>query len=466
MKRILLLLLPLLALPALGQPSPGVPPTRIIAGSGIAVTTNGFNNFTIATGAGTLGTNNLNANQFEAGTTNVNIKSGALTTNLNVKATAGNALTINTNALVVDTNNVSMAGTLTLSAETASTIASLDANKAVKSLDTGTYPSLAELTYVKGGTSSFQTQINNIQSGIGTSNGLGTNTVLKATLGTTNWGLRVYGSNHTSSMYVNEDAKVGAAMFGSSAINALSYGSLSIYSGSTVDSIGGRYWYATGNGGTPYVLGVSTWLLTWSSSSSNPDATDTAITRNAANGLELHSGTPGVANRGTWTAAKYTGRAGTSTQTFNAGGPIYSSITAVGNVGAGEDDLISTTVAGNTLAANGDRLRITGIIVAANTINAKRIRFYWDGTAEYTSTMAAVLVGDFTFTILVTRTGAATQNITIQLVSNDATETYKTSFQTGTATLSGAIVAKFTGEAVDNDDLIQKEVLIEYLPAP
>ena len=43
-----------------------------------------------------------------------------------------------------------------LSSETASTIASFDASKNIKSLDTATYPSLTELSYVKGVTQSIQ----------------------------------------------------------------------------------------------------------------------------------------------------------------------------------------------------------------------------------------------------------------------------------------------------------------------
>jgi hypothetical protein len=49
-----------------------------------------------------------------------------------------------------------------LSSETASTIASFDASKNVKSLSTATYPSLTELSYVKGVTSAIQTQFDNV----------------------------------------------------------------------------------------------------------------------------------------------------------------------------------------------------------------------------------------------------------------------------------------------------------------
>jgi len=54
-------------------------------------------------------------------------------------------------------------GTFNIGLQTASTIASFDANKNVVSLPTATYPSLTELTYVKGVTGAIQTQLNGKQ---------------------------------------------------------------------------------------------------------------------------------------------------------------------------------------------------------------------------------------------------------------------------------------------------------------
>jgi hypothetical protein len=51
--------------------------------------------------------------------------------------------------------------TMTVSGATASSIAGFDASKGLISLSTATYPSLAELAYLKGATSNIQTQINN-----------------------------------------------------------------------------------------------------------------------------------------------------------------------------------------------------------------------------------------------------------------------------------------------------------------
>lgn len=49
---------------------------------------------------------------------------------------------------------------------TANTIASFGASKTLTSLSTATYPSLTELTYVKGVTSSIQTQLNGKQAAL------------------------------------------------------------------------------------------------------------------------------------------------------------------------------------------------------------------------------------------------------------------------------------------------------------
>ena len=54
-------------------------------------------------------------------------------------------------------------GTFNIGLQTASTIASFDASKNVVSLSTATYPSLTELTYVKGVTSAIQTQLDSKQ---------------------------------------------------------------------------------------------------------------------------------------------------------------------------------------------------------------------------------------------------------------------------------------------------------------
>jgi hypothetical protein len=71
-----------------------------------------------------------------------------------------NQLVLSSGSIVLN-DNVTSSGNILISNQTASTIASFDANKNVVSLSTGTYPSLTELGYVKGVTSAVQTQLNN-----------------------------------------------------------------------------------------------------------------------------------------------------------------------------------------------------------------------------------------------------------------------------------------------------------------
>lgn len=84
---------------------------------------------------------------------------------------AGTGITI-TNAAGSITISASLSGYyasgIVIANQIANTIASFDSNKNVVSLSTGTYPSLSELTYVKGVTSSIQDQLNIKVSGAGT----------------------------------------------------------------------------------------------------------------------------------------------------------------------------------------------------------------------------------------------------------------------------------------------------------
>lgn len=79
--------------------------------------------------------------------------------------TAGDNVTLILNTDGVTSNSKITSPSLLLSGETASTIASFDATKNVKSLSLATYPSLTELSYVKGVSSGIQSQFTAIGSG-------------------------------------------------------------------------------------------------------------------------------------------------------------------------------------------------------------------------------------------------------------------------------------------------------------
>lgn len=146
--------------------------------------------------------------------------------------------------------------------------------------------------------------------------------------------------------------------------------------------------------------------------------------------------------------------------------PIYQSITPVGTVDTGEDDLISQTVAADTLGANGDRIRFTWSVTFAANGDNKTLKVYWNGVAVYDSGALALNAGGCAVEMIVTRTEAATQNILVKVVSGNTTLPSSSVITTGSATLSSTVVAKLTGEATTTDDIVAVDMLCEFLPAP
>lgn len=140
-------------------------------------------------------------------------------------------------------------------------------------------------------------------------------------------------------------------------------------------------------------------------------------------------------------------------------------VTAVGNVGAGEDDLQTYTVPGGLLTDNGDAVRITAEVTFAANGNNKRVKSYWNAVAVYDSTALAINAGAAKIVTTITRTGAATQNVSIEVISGNATLAHSFTATTGAGTLSGNVVYKLTGEATSNDDIINRQTIVEYLPA-
>lgn len=150
---------------------------------------------------------------------------------------------------------------------------------------------------------------------------------------------------------------------------------------------------------------------------------------------------------------------------------LYSSTTAVGNVGTGEDDLISQSIAAATLSTDGDRLRITAVFKMASNTNVKRVRAHFGGTTVYDSGATGSHSNlSLVVQLIITRTAAAAQNAASWAALSDQNAATAPSFgglfSNPAETLANAVTFKFTGEATANDDIIQKEMLIEFLPAP
>jgi hypothetical protein len=131
--------------------APGVG-TDLLAGAGGGTVTS------VTLAAGTTGTdvNISNPTITTSGTITLNIPDAS--------TTARGLITTGTQTILGNKTiggNLTITGNTTISGLTASQLIATDANDTLVSLSTSTYPSLTELTYVKGLTASTQTQLNN-----------------------------------------------------------------------------------------------------------------------------------------------------------------------------------------------------------------------------------------------------------------------------------------------------------------
>ena len=147
---------------------------------------------------------------------------------------------------------------------------------------------------------------------------------------------------------------------------------------------------------------------------------------------------------------------------FSVGGVLETQSTSNGNIGTGEDVLMTYTLANGALGTAEDRVELTGFgTLAANGQN-KRIRIYFGSTVIFDTGTVTHNALDWSFSGVVIRTGAATQIASCNFIwENTGADT---DFTSPLETLSGSVVIKVTGEASSDNDIVQKAFLIDYKP--
>ena len=140
----------------------------------------------------------------------------------------------------------------------------------------------------------------------------------------------------------------------------------------------------------------------------------------------------------------------------------------VGNVGAGEDDLLTFTTGVDTLGNTGDVLKAEyHIVTAAHASDTRRVKVYFAGTVIYdTTAVATVAAATAKIDVLIIRTGSTTARAVVSFHCNHATmvsgvtETDLTSL-----TFTNTNIIKITGEAVSDNDITAKLGTISFEPA-
>jgi len=132
--------------------------------------------------------------------------------------------------------------------------------------------------------------------------------------------------------------------------------------------------------------------------------------------------------------------------------------TAVGNVGSGEDTLITYELDANTLEA-GQAVRITAWGKTANNGDTKTLKLYF-GSLIFTNALPTSVAGQWKVEAIVSPTTKNAQDYMSSLVTLSTQDIESGSL---TETDSSAITIKCTGEATTTNDIVQEGLLVEYL---
>lgn len=136
---------------------------------------------------------------------------------------------------------------------------------------------------------------------------------------------------------------------------------------------------------------------------------------------------------------------------------------AVGNVGAGDDDLITLSVAANTLAAVGRGLRIVAAGTTANNADAKTVKLKFGTATLLTTALTVSQAGVWRIEAEVIRTGSSAQKYCAQLVQGGAATLLDAEQGTTTETDTADIVVKTSGTATSNDDIICEYLAVSVI---
>lgn len=146
---------------------------------------------------------------------------------------------------------------------------------------------------------------------------------------------------------------------------------------------------------------------------------------------------------------------------------LASNTTEVGNVGSGEDNLITYTVPANTLSRDGDCLEVEAAFTFAANGNNKTVKLYIGSDVIYNSGAVAQNGGSMIVRASLTRDTGVIAKVTAVTVpsASSSYSTVATYFQTATAFASTNVV-KGTGTATSDNDVVQEYQRVRLIPAP
>lgn len=155
-------------------------------------------------------------------------------------------------------------------------------------------------------------------------------------------------------------------------------------------------------------------------------------------------------------------RAGSTSNDLNIGGTLTFNTTPVGNVGAGEDTLITYAMEANTLNTDGNYLEISAWGITAANANNKEIKLKIGTTTLLATGAVAANNASWFINARIIRTGAATQQVIASILSDNALIVDSATYTDAAENLAAALNLFCTGEGVADDDIIQKGLIIKW----
>lgn len=215
----------------------------------------------------------------------------------------------------------------------------------------------------------------------------------------------------------------------------------------------------TGGSGTNIAAGILSLRGAASTGNATPGKVRISTTAAGSSGTTVQTQTTRVEVDG---SGRVTKQLGSGASFVTVGGTCVVDSTSVGNVGTGEDDLISYSLPANSLAANNDYIDIEAFGVFAANSNNKTLKLHFGGTTAFTTGPVAANDGSWCIKAKVIRTGATAQKCISSIVTGNALIAASSTYSTPAETLSGAVTIKCTGEATSSDDIIQHGLIVNY----
>lgn len=181
-----------------------------------------------------------------------------------------------------------------------------------------------------------------------------------------------------------------------------------------------------------------------------PDASDTLVGKATTDTLTNKTLTDALHN------------AGSGSETFYAQGVINYDSTEAACSGSSETDLISYTLPANTLSANGKGVRIKIAGTTASNTNTKTIRLYFGSSVCITNDITTAPNNKhWEFEADIWRDSSSTQE---GVAKGSVGAVLQTSAYLGlSATMTGAITIKVTGQGSATSDITAKFLSVEFL---